>query len=411
MIGLTARASARLERAVDAMRARTSTPPRRTRTTVVLGRALGVLVLVCFLTGLYSHVLQSPPAWFPLSPRPLGLYRVTQGAHVLAGLAMIPVLLGKLWAVYPRLFTWPPVTGPLSLLERASIGLLVGSALVEVTIGVMNIAQWYAFDFSFRRVHFVLAWVLVGSVVLHVAVKLPLIVGFWRARPVDPAAEDAPPRRTWPEQLPTDPHEAPTQSEAVSRRGALIAVGASAGAILLGTAGQTIAPLAPLAVLSPRRPGIGPQGLPINRTAAEAGVAQSARAEDWMLEVAGARSRIRLTRDDLAALPQTTADLPIACVEGWSQTATWTGVRLHDLMDLAGGTTGTGLRITSLQVRGAFSRTAMPQVYVEDPLTLVALRLHGDELDIDHGYPARIIAPGRPGVMQTKWLSSIEVLP
>ena len=60
---------------------------------------------------------------------------------------------------------------------------------------------------------------------------------------------------------------------------------------------------------------------------------------------------------------------------------------------------------------GYFSRTAMPQVYVEDPLTLVALRLHGDELDIDHGYPARIIAPGRPGVMQTKWLSSIEVLP
>ena len=37
-------------------------------------------------------------------------------------------------------------------------------------------------------------------------------------------------------------------------------------------------------------------------------------------------------------------------------------------------------------------------------------QLYGEVLDIDHGYPARIIAPGRPGVLQTKWLDRIEVL-
>ncbi|MBC7403690.1 MAG: molybdopterin-dependent oxidoreductase, partial [Microbacteriaceae bacterium] len=30
--------------------------------------------------------------------------------------------------------------------------------------------------------------------------------------------------------------------------------------------------------------------------------------------------------------------------------------------------------------------------------------------DIDHGFPARMIAPGRPGVLQTKWLSKLEVI-
>ena len=43
--------------------------------------------------------------------------------------------------------------------------------------------------------------------------------------------------------------------------------------------------------------------------------------------------------------------------------------------------------------------------------TLIALQLNGQPLDIDHGYPARLIAPTRPGVLQTKWLSRIEIVP
>ena len=42
--------------------------------------------------------------------------------------------------------------------------------------------------------------------------------------------------------------------------------------------------------------------------------------------------------------------------------------------------------------------------------TLLALGLDGESLSIDHGYPARIIAPNRPGVLQTKWVDRIEVI-
>nr|BFF14853.1 hypothetical protein GCM10025699_61560 [Microbacterium flavescens] len=52
----------------------------------------------------------------------------------------------------------------------------------------------------------------------------------------------------------------------------------------------------------------------------------------------------------------------------------------------------------------------MGSEYATDPLTLVALELNGERLSIDHGYPARVIAPGRPGVLQTKWLTTIEVI-
>ena len=40
---------------------------------------------------------------------------------------------------------------------------------------------------------------------------------------------------------------------------------------------------------------------------------------------------------------------------------------------------------------------------------VMALDLAGEPLDLDHGYPCRVIAPNRPGVLQTKWLSSLEV--
>jgi DMSO/TMAO reductase YedYZ molybdopterin-dependent catalytic subunit len=40
---------------------------------------------------------------------------------------------------------------------------------------------------------------------------------------------------------------------------------------------------------------------------------------------------------------------------------------------------------------------------------MLALELNGETLALDHGYPVRLIAPNRPGVLQTKWVSRIEV--
>jgi DMSO/TMAO reductase YedYZ molybdopterin-dependent catalytic subunit len=53
----------------------------------------------------------------------------------------------------------------------------------------------------------------------------------------------------------------------------------------------------------------------------------------------------------------------------------------------------------------------MSAEFVRDPLTLLALRLEGKDLHLEHGFPARIIAPNRPGVLQTKWVARLEVLP
>ncbi|GAA1779552.1 molybdopterin-dependent oxidoreductase [Agromyces lapidis] len=395
MAGLTERASARLaarlarvEPLVRGARERSEDPVKSARTAVVVGRLLAAAFLVCFATGLYSHVLQNPLPWLPLPTRPAELYRYTQGTHVVTGIASVPLLLAKLWTVYPRLFRWPPVRSPAQLLERISIAVLVGVSLVEVTIGLLNIVQWYPFPFSFRSTHFALAWVAIGSLAIHLGVKLPVIARVWRR----PAGD-----------------EPDATGRFISRRAFLGGVGVATVSAAALTAGQSVEVLGPLNLLAPRRMGVGPQGLPVNRTAAQAGVADDDVADGWSLRLITPTGVRAFTLDELRRMPQSDAVLPIACVEGWSQSASWRGVRLVDLLAEVDAAPTTPLVISSLQRRGAFSRTEMPPEYAADPLTLVALELNGGVLHLDHGYPARIIAPGRPGVMQTKWLSSIEV--
>lgn len=177
----------RSERAQRAL----GSPLRTTRMAVVIGRLLGLAFLVCFVTGLYSHLQQDPLPWLTLPTRPIHLYAWNQGIHVVAGSMLIPLLLAKLWIVFPKLFAWPPVRSFPHLLERLSLAVLVAAALMEPITGVLNTLQWYPWDFSFRRTHFALAWVLIGAMAVHIAVHLPAIVTAWRAHPDDDDA-DAP---------------------------------------------------------------------------------------------------------------------------------------------------------------------------------------------------------------------------
>jgi DMSO/TMAO reductase YedYZ molybdopterin-dependent catalytic subunit len=118
-----------------------------------------------------------------------------------------------------------------------------------------------------------------------------------------------------------------------------------------------------------------------------------------------------LDRAALTGMPQHTARLPIACVEGWSTVQTWTGVPLAELARLAGVPTPRTARVASLQRGGAFGSATLQDNQIRDPDALLALRVNGADLPLDHGYPARIIVPALPGVHNTKWVASIEFEP
>ena len=130
---------------------------------------------VCFVTGLISHFIQHPQPWFFWPTRPVWLYRVTQGLHVISGIAAIPLIIVKLWSVWPKLFERPIIGGPVRQIERLSILVLVGSMLFQLSTGLLNIAQWYAFKFFFTTSHYAMAYVAAGAVLVHIGVKLPVI--------------------------------------------------------------------------------------------------------------------------------------------------------------------------------------------------------------------------------------------
>lgn len=396
-----------MEKLTNALAARFASPTRSTRLTVVLGRWLGLSFTICFLTGLFSHGLQEPPSWMFFPTSPVWIYQLTQGIHVTTGIAAIPLLLAKLWSVYPELLKWPPVKSVTHALERASIALFIASSLLQLTTGLINTYKWYPWPFPFRQTHFWLAWVIWGSLLLHIAVKLPLIMEHWRSRSGTRPQVAAGAGSTAPV---IDDGAAPPMPGRWSRRAFLAAVGVTTGAVVLTTAGQSFSWLDPLNLFAPRKMGTGPQAVPVNRTAADAKVADLAGAKDWALTVSHEDTRRILTLAELQALPQYEHELPIACVEGWSQTATWRGVRIRDLVAAVGASPSSSLRVTSLEPEGAYRTMDMPAAYAQDERTLVALELNGQTLDLDHGYPARIIAPGRPGVLQTKWLHTVEVL-
>lgn len=352
------------------------------RTASWLGIALGLSILISFGTGLVSHFLQQPAGWMRWPSRPVNLYRVTQGVHVIGGLATVPLLLAKLWTVYAKLWQWPPVRSIGHGVQRLLVFVLVGAALFQFVTGVLNIAYWYAFRFFFTTAHYWTSYILIGALVIHVA------------------NEGATARRT----VMTRPQDA------VGRRGFLLTVAAASGVIALTTAGEAVTPLARLAVLAPRRPGTGPQDVPVNKSAAATGVTPTALDPAWRLTVTGRVGReVTLSLADLRALPQHTARLPIACVEGWSVEASWRGVRLRDVLRLAGVDDDARVRVESLERHGLYRASRVDPPHWHDPLTLLALGMNGRPLALDHGYPCRLIAPNRPGVMQTKWVHRLVV--
>ena len=386
---------------------RFSSPLRSTALTARLGRVLGIAFATCFVTGLLSHYQYQPWAWLPEPASPVWLYRVTQGTHVITGIATIPLVLVKLWSVYPNLFRWPAVKSVKHAAERVSVFVLVASALVQLATGLLNVLNWYAWPWDFVAVHRFLAYVLIGSILLHVGLKLPDIRYGLQARLGD---ADVLTEIPW-DQNPAAHSNAgdvpPPPTPALTRRGVLVAAGAGIGAVVVTTIGQTVTPLEPVGLLAVREWNKGPQRVPVNTTAQQAGVQKLARDPAWALEVKG-RTPFTIALADLEELALSEADLPITCVEGWSVGAHWRGIPLLDLVTRAGGDAGSRVEVVSLQQGSQFSRSTVlgPQVSA----ALLATHLNGERLNLDHGYPLRLISPNRAGVLNTKWLARIEVV-
>ena len=225
-----------------------------------------------------------------------------------------------------------------------------------------------------------------------------------------------------------------------SRRGFLIRAGAvGVGALAAGVVGRSLItrqrtapvgngpPIPPASVtvpalvagadLSGTLTGLTPIVMPNDRfyRIDTALLTPSVDIATWTLRIHGLVDRETiLTWEQLIALPMFEQYVTIACVSNevggnLVGNAKWTGVRLRDVLDIA-GVQASATQLVGHSVDGWTA--GMPTAWVMDPSRepMIALKMNDEALPPIHGYPARLIVPGLYGyVSATKWLKELEL--
>jgi DMSO/TMAO reductase YedYZ molybdopterin-dependent catalytic subunit len=133
-------------------------------------------------------------------------------------------------------------------------------------------------------------------------------------------------------------------------------------------------------------------------------------ASQWRLSINGAvDSPLNLSYEDLLArrlqAKRAAIRATIDCTSGWYSVQDWQGVPLMQLLDEAGWRQGvTGVRLVSL------SGYNHSYPLAEARTILLATHVSGETLAPRHGFPVRVVVPGRRGWFWVKWLARIDVL-
>jgi DMSO/TMAO reductase YedYZ molybdopterin-dependent catalytic subunit len=128
----------------------------------------------------------------------------------------------------------------------------------------------------------------------------------------------------------------------------------------------------------------------------------------YRLRVEGLVSRpLQLDLAALAALPQQSVTMRHVCVEGWAAIVTWSGVRLVDVLHLAG-----------ISPLGGYVEIESADQYFESwdrpsalhPQTLLATAMNGAPLPVANGAPVRLATPIKLGYKLSKWVTRLRVV-
>ncbi len=129
----------------------------------------------------------------------------------------------------------------------------------------------------------------------------------------------------------------------------------------------------------------------------------------WRLEVSGLVERpVSFNFEEMQQLEAVERQVDLPCVEGWTDTGLWKGVRLKDVLDRAGLTKGAETVVFSSP--GGYT-TSLTVADIEQTDPLLAYGVNGERLPDKQGFPLRLVVPDRYGYKWIKWVTSIEVIP
>jgi DMSO/TMAO reductase YedYZ molybdopterin-dependent catalytic subunit len=130
----------------------------------------------------------------------------------------------------------------------------------------------------------------------------------------------------------------------------------------------------------------------------------------WTLRVFGdVEQELELSWVEFSELPRTSNVQDIHCVTRWSKFDTsFEGVHWSELAKLA--RPNPTARFVIAHAEAGFTSN-VPLSYLENPSALLATHGDGEQLTPDHGYPVRLVVPGKYFWKSAKWLRGIELSP
>ena len=124
----------------------------------------------------------------------------------------------------------------------------------------------------------------------------------------------------------------------------------------------------------------------------------------WRLNVSGlVRNGLDLKLEDLTSSRENVTSV-LDCTGGWHSTQEWEGMPLKNVLQSAGVESGAG-SITVRSVTGYQRRFSLK----EADEYLLATHVGGEPISHGHGFPVRLVAPGKRGFEWVKWVDSIHV--
>lgn len=129
--------------------------------------------------------------------------------------------------------------------------------------------------------------------------------------------------------------------------------------------------------------------------------------KDWALSVEGNVARPgKYSLQELMQLGQRTQITRHCCEEGWSAIAEWTGVPLSRVLEHAG-------ILPDAQFVGFFGydnyADSIDMLDAMHPQTILAYRMNGENLPLEHGAPVRLRVETQIGYKSVKYLQRIVV--
>ncbi len=328
-------------------------PPRLVDWTV-----LGAVV-TAVVSGLVSLVTGRPGDWWVFA------------LHGVAGFVLLVALYWKLRRVYPR------VTNTRRSWNRT---VAVSVALTVLALGAITTGVAWSFGANVQ----IALWNLLNLHILLGLLVVPVLLVHLRSRFRLPRRADFEGRRT------------------VVVYGGLALVGAGAWALqravnrVTGLAGER------RFTGSRERGTFAGNAFPVTSWMADD--PDPVDADDWELRVVGAVEQPYGASYDTIAEYDDREAATLDCTSGWYARSEWAGVRVGRLLEEA-GVHEDAAYVSFQSVTGY--RWALPLEEARD--ALLATRVDGETITDGHGFPARLVAPGRRGFQWVKWVETVEV--